>query len=58
MVTNFHDNFCDPTLSENNVEAPKVATDVDHPRHDQNEILRGKTLATTHSNDNGTRNMK
>jgi hypothetical protein len=45
MATNFHDNFCDPTLSENNVDAPKVATDVDHPRHNQTEILRGKTLA-------------
>jgi hypothetical protein len=55
MVTTFHDNFCDPTLSENNIEAPKVATDADHPRHDQNEILRGKTLATTRSNDTGTR---
>jgi hypothetical protein len=55
MVTNFHDNFCDPTLSGNNVEAPKVATNVDHPRHDQTEILRGETLATTRSDNRGTR---
>jgi len=55
MVTNFHDNFCDPTLSENSVDAPKVATDVDHPTHNQTEILRGKTLATTRSDNTGTR---
>jgi hypothetical protein len=55
MVTNFHDNFCDPALSENKIEAPKVATDVDHPRHDQTESLRGKTLATTRSHDTGSR---
>jgi hypothetical protein len=55
MVTTCYDTFCDSTLSENKIEAPRVATNVDHPRHDQTEILRGKTLATTHSHDTGSR---